>query len=68
MTKKRTHELSLTLHRETEKGLLVSETGDAKQGVWLPKSQISWQENPTGFDIVAEVPEWLCREKGFSGF
>lgn len=66
--RERRYELTLSFHRETEKAILVSETGKAADAVWLPKSQISYEEDPQGFKCIVEVPEWLCIEKGFAGF
>lgn len=62
------HEITLQFHRETEKAILVSETGKVDDAVWLPKSQISYEEDSQGFKCVVEGPAWLFAEKEFSGF
>lgn len=55
-------DLDLHLHHETAKAILVSDTGDKDDAVWLPLSQIEI-ESESGF-ISVSLPEWLAREKG----
>lgn len=55
--------VTLQIHKETEKAILVSGDGKEKSGVWLPKSQISFTLVGDCFvDVIA--PEWLLIEKG----
>jgi len=54
-------ELTLHLHHETEKAILVSDDGDEKHAVWLPKSQVTWEDQNGG--ILVECPEWLAMAK-----
>lgn len=68
MPRKTLYDLKLSLHGETDKALKVSETGEASKAVWLPKSQIEYETDQDGFHVICSVPEWLCIEKGFSGF
>lgn len=60
-------ELSIFIHVQTEKALLVSEDGDEGQAVWLPKSQLTSltmdREGETGTATI-EIPEWLAIKKG----
>lgn len=45
------------LHHETERAMLVSDTGDKRDAVWIPKSQAELA------DGVLTIPEWLAIEK-----
>lgn len=64
------HEVTLFLFYESEKAFKVSETGEEKDHFWLPKSQLKGKVEKQKLDtiLVAEVPEWLCVEKGLAGF
>lgn len=63
---------TVTYHRETELAYLVSEDGDIRNGIWLPKSlteivknldrQLA-EEPESGDTLVVEIPEWLAGEK-----
>lgn len=55
-------DLTLRLHHETPQAILVSDDGEEKHAVWLPKSQIEWQETKPGY-VEAVVPEWLAADK-----
>lgn len=55
-------DMDLHLHHETARAVLVSETGDKDEAVWLPLSQIEI-EPESGF-ISVTLPEWLAEEKG----
>lgn len=59
-------DLTLQLHAETTKAVLVSDDGDKKRAVWLPKSQIEIEREPKSVRglIVATMPEWLAVDKG----
>jgi hypothetical protein len=68
------HDMTLALHHQTEKAILVSETGDEKKAVWLPKSKVEFaltgkvvqaQVGARKFPIVTvTLPEWLATDKG----
>lgn len=49
---------------ETEKAILVSETGDKGNAVWLPKSQCEIENDGHTNFITVTLPEWLARDKG----
>lgn len=55
-------DLTLVIHHETDKAVLVSETGERSSAVWLPKSRIEIERQ----DKVAliTVPERLAIDKG----
>jgi hypothetical protein len=55
-------DLTLQLHQETERALLVSDSGEVDDRVWLPKSQIEFEKKPGGLVIVT-APEWLAIER-----
>jgi hypothetical protein len=52
-------------HAETEKAVLVSETGDKDDAEWLPKSQIEIEPSTKKGQFTVTMPEWLAKEKGF---
>ncbi len=51
-------------HARTEKAILVSDSGDKKDAIWLPLSQVTVHNTEVNFirDII--IPEWLAKEKG----
>lgn len=53
------------LHHETAAAILVSENGDEKSAVWLPKSQISYGTDSHS-NITITMPGWLADAKGFT--
>ncbi len=71
------HDLDMVLHYDTGKAVLVSDTGEEKRAVWLPKSQIELtrkdkQSNAIKSDgqrvvlpvVTVTVPLWLAKDKG----
>lgn len=52
-------DVAVQVHAETEKAWLVSDTGERKDAVWIPKSQAELDEG------VLTLPEWLATEKKF---
>jgi hypothetical protein len=57
-------ELRLMVHRETDNAWQVSDTGDLKDTVWLPKSQADdGGDAIPGSTCEFLVPEWLAVEK-----
>lgn len=54
-------DVNVHLHHETDKAVLVSDTGDKDDAVWLPKSQIEIE--PDGATHVVSLPEWLAIER-----
>jgi hypothetical protein len=68
-------DLTLCLHAETEKAILVSETGDAAKTKWIPKSQCEVERtdkfasinNQVGAKkypiVIVTMPEWLAINK-----
>lgn len=55
-------DITVQLHQETQRAILVSDDGDLEKAVWLPKSQVEFAEKAGG---IAEVtlPEWLAIER-----
>lgn len=51
-------------HAETEKAILISETGDKKDAVWVPKSQVEIDNDGHENFITVTMPEWLAKDKG----
>jgi len=56
-------DVMLVLHHETAHALLVSEAGDKRKAVWLPKSQIEFEKKPKA-TVSVTAPEWLLTDKG----
>ena len=62
-------DLFVQMHAETEKAVLISDTGEEAAAVWLPKSQIEVEYDPTmkvrgkGAATIT-CPEWLAKDKG----
>lgn len=71
-------DLTVCLHHETDKAVLVSETGDGMKAVWLPKSQCEVErtgkttkaKSASGEKVwpvvVVTMPEWLAINKGLA--
>lgn len=55
-------------HVETKLAILVSDDGDEKRAVWLPKSQIEIAPAPgTGTSkniVLITAPQWLLEDEG----
>lgn len=67
MSKSDLVDLELQLHAETGAALLVSDDGDKKSAVWLPKSQIEFEvreRNSSAALVLVTMPEWLAIAKG----
>lgn len=65
MPDQREIEISVMVHRETEKAWQVSDTGDLKDAVWLPKSQADdGGDAECGKVCEFLVSEWIASEKG----
>lgn len=56
-------DVSVVLHHETPKAVLVSDDGNRDRGVWLPLSQVE-VEHKKGGVVEVTMPEWLAIEKG----
>lgn len=56
-------DVTVQLHYETDRAVLVSDDGDRDKAVWLPKAQIEIERkrNPI---IEVTLPEWLAQDKG----
>lgn len=52
---------------ETDKALLISDTGEKVRGKWVPKSQVEVHVPDATKDNLIEVtmPLWLAEDKGF---
>ena len=57
-------DLTLHLHHETPMAILVSETGDEKRAVWLPKSKCDIEGKRDSDIITVTLPEWLALKEG----
>lgn len=59
------HEVTVTVHQETELAWLVSDDEDEDNAVWVPKSQTNLYRTKRADRFRLELPEWLAIEKGF---
>jgi hypothetical protein len=57
-------DVSLIFHAQTAKAILVSETGDETDAMWLPKSQIEFTPAKRGGETEVTLPEWLAIKAG----
>lgn len=56
-------DLKLRLHHRTDKAVLVSDTDEKDDAIWLPLSQVEVEEQ--GAYATITMPEWLAIDKGF---
>lgn len=49
---------------ETASAILVSETGERENAVWLPKSQVEVENDGHANFVTVTMPEWLAKAKG----
>lgn len=56
-------DISVQLHQETQRAILVSDDGDLEKAVWLPKSQVEYVTKPGSDVIEVTLPEWLATER-----
>lgn len=56
-------DITVQMHQETPKAILVSDDGNPDNGVWLAKSLIEFVEKPGGI-VEVTLPEWLATERG----
>ncbi len=72
-------DLTCTLHAETARAALVSDTGEEARAVWLPKSKIEIErtgKNAMGTRksgqtaalplVIVTLPAWLAVDKGLA--
>ena len=58
-------EITVLMVTETEKAVLVSDTGEPKDAKWVPRSQIEIEPTDRERAYVLTMPEWLAIDKGF---
>ena len=56
-------DLTMQLHAETGKAVLVSDDGDKVRAIWLPLSQVEIERKASGI-VVVTMPEWLAIQRG----
>ena len=61
MSKSDLIDVAVQLHHETEKAWLVSDDGDKKRAIWIPKSQAEIEAK--GGAHILTMPEWLALDK-----
>lgn len=56
-------DLTMHLHHETDKAVLVSDDGDRTKAVWLPKAAVEIERTSKAI-VVVTIPERLAIERG----
>lgn len=56
-------QIALVLHRESERGWLLSETARAADAQWAPKSEIRRGEGRD--ENVWTMPRWIAADRGW---
>lgn len=56
-------EVTVRLVQQTERAILVNDSDDPDKAVWLPKSQVEFEEK-AGDIVEVTLPEWLATERG----
>ena len=74
MSKSDLIDIQVALHHETEKAILVSETGQDARAKWIPKSKVEiertvsfvqWQGGAKKYPLIKlTLPEWLAHNEG----
>lgn len=64
MSKSDLVDVSVQLHHETPKAILVSNNGEPDEAIWLPKSQIEFSPPTKSGCIEVTLPEWLAHKHG----
>ena len=62
MSKSDLVDLTMKMHAETDRAIRVSDDGEDRNAVWLPKSQIEIGELKAGY-VEVTLPEWLAIAK-----
>jgi hypothetical protein len=62
MSKSDLIDVAVQLHHESAKAWLISDDGDRKNAIWIPKSQAELE--PKDKVHILTLPEWLATEKG----
>ena len=55
-------DLELAFHSESHRAILVSTDGEIDGRVWLPKSQIEFEQLPRD-RVSVTLPQWLAEER-----
>lgn len=58
-------DVSMHLHHETARAILVSDDGNRDHAVWLPKEHVEYERTSPGVYLVT-MPEWLAIERGLA--
>lgn len=58
-------DITMQLHAETAKAILVSDDGDKDKAVWLPLSQVEIERKAKGI-VVVTLPQWLAEQRGLT--
>lgn len=57
-------DISVQLHHETEKAVLVSDNGNKDKAIWIPKSLIEISQADKNGIVEISLPEWMAKSKG----
>lgn len=63
MSKNELTDVTVQLHHETHRAILVSDDGDSEKAVWLPKSQCEFEQTDKPGIVTVTLPVWLAKER-----
>lgn len=64
MSKNELTDVTLQLHHETDRAILVSDDGHGEKAVWIPKSQCEFEQTGKPGIVLVTLPTWLAKERG----
>lgn len=59
-------DLTLELHVDTDKAMLLSDDGNRHNAKWVPKSQIEYNKYLENNIWEISLPEWLATKNGWT--
>lgn len=65
MIKREAVEITLHIHKITDEGFLVSDTGKIEDATWVAGSLVEVEDPIEGKDCEFVLPEWLAIREGF---
>lgn len=57
-------EVDMHIHRQTDRAIHASNTGDDEDAVWLPLSLIEVTPKAGCTSVTVSLPEWLAKREG----
>lgn len=57
-------EVEMQIHRQTDRAIHASNTGDEEDAVWLPLSLVEVTPKTGHASVTVTMPEWLAKREG----